>query len=334
MRNKTAVTFVAAALALSVGNAAAVPYTFTNIAEISSGTSRDFSGPSLNNSGTVAFVVGPERLDLNGFTGSDGPTTTVYDSSRSLSGNAFVPPSLNDSGGMLAFPARLDTIGRGVFTGSGGPITTISDSNGPFDFFDVLSLNDNGTVAFGAQLDTFVSGIFTGSGGPITTIADSNGPFNGFGGPSLNNSGTVAFSETHFEAGGIFTGSGGPITTIVPFFESFGVGSPSLNNSGTVAFYAQLLTGEGGIFIGPDPLADKVIGIGDTLFGSTVAELFMDRESLNDTGQIAFFYALVDGRAGVALANPLVTAAPEPSTLALLIAGLLGAVFWRKGKST
>ena len=60
----------------------------------------------------------------------------------------------------------------------------------------------------------------------------------------------------------------------------------------------------------------------------------MDRESLNDTGQIAFFYALVDGRTGFARADPLVTPVPEPGTLILLVAGLLGAVLWRKGNAT
>ena len=236
----------------------------------------------------------------------------------------------------------LITVETGIFTGCGGPTTTIADSSGPLSRFGARpALNDNGTVAFHAELGPDNPGIFTGSGGPTTTIADSSGPFAAFGTfPSLNNSGTVAFVgglDGFGGFGGIFTGSGGPITTIAdssgPFglFPSF---APSLNDSGTVAFFAELDTGGAGIFTGPDPLADEVISIGDTLFGSTVTDIFIQSDSLNDTGQLAFLYGLTDGRRGIARADPQVTPAPEPGTLPLLVAGLLGAVLWRKGKST
>lgn len=75
-----------------------------------------------------------------------------------------------------------------------------------------------------------------------------------------------------------------------------------------------------------------MIGTGDTLFGSTVFSLRMFE--LNDNDQIAFIYFLADGRIGIARADPLVTPVPEPGTLPLFVAGLLGAVLWRKGKST
>ena len=104
-------------------------------------------------------------------------------------------------------------------------------------------------------------------------------------------------------------------------------GEPSLNNSGTVAFAVG-----GGIFTGRDPLADEVISPGDTLFGSTVTQVSGSTQQINDIGQIAFSYKLADGRTGVARADPLVIL--EPSTLPLLVAGLLGAMLWRNGKST
>ncbi len=40
-----------------------------------------------------------------------------------------------------------------------------------------------------------------------------------------------------------------------------------------VVFLADLDDGGKGIFTGPDPISDKVIAIGDPLFGSTVTQL-------------------------------------------------------------
>ena len=108
MRKRTPVVFLAAVLALSVGNAAAVPYTFTNIADNPSEFADlfFFNSPSLNNSGTVAFVVGqfPEGSELHRDTVAAGRT-------------------------------RLEV---GTFIGSGGPVATIAEGSG-FDVSPPLS---------------------------------------------------------------------------------------------------------------------------------------------------------------------------------------------------
>ncbi|WP_446385630.1 DUF7453 family protein [Coleofasciculus chthonoplastes] len=64
--------------------------------------------------------------------------------------------------------------------------------------------------------------------------------------------------------------------------------SPIINNKGAIAFEAVLDTGEYGIFTGADPVADKVIAIGDPLFGSTVTSLGVSDKGFNDAGQVAF----------------------------------------------
>jgi len=97
-----------------------------------------------------------------------------------------------------------------------------------------------------------------------------------------------------------------------------------------------------GTFTGPDPLLDEVISIGDSLFGSIVMRLqvgpddffrglALSPESLNDSGQLAFLYALADGRIGIARADPL-TSVPEPVSLALLGVGLAAIACVRRRK--
>jgi hypothetical protein len=111
------------------------------------------------------------------------------------------------------------------------------------------------------------------------------------------------------------------------------ISSPSLNDEGTneqgtVAFEAGLDAGSQGIFIGSDPVTDKVIATGDSLFGSTVTSLKFVSAGLNNRQQIAFFATLDDGTSGIFRADPQPTEpqpVPEPtSVLGLLAFGALG----------
>jgi hypothetical protein len=77
-------------------------------------------------------------------------------------------------------------------------------------------------------------------------------------------------------------------------------------------------------------VADRVIGVGDPLFGSTVVSLELYRQALNDAGQLAFVAGLADGRRVVvrvdnATAGGIV---PEPSAAVLVGVGACGLVFW------
>ena len=49
-----------------------------------------------------------------------------------------------------------------------------------------------------------------------------------------------------------------------------------------------------GIFVGPDPMNDRVIATGDTLDGSTVQNLIFCEEGLSDSGELAFVAQLAD----------------------------------------
>ncbi len=129
---------------------------------------------------------------------------------------------------------------------------------------------------------------------------------------------------------GVFTSTNGQISTLADTSGDFSafLSDPSLNNQGKVAFQATLDNGTTGIFTGADPIADKVIGIGDELFGSTVTNLLIAQQGLNDQGQLSFGVVLADGRESIVFAQPV----PEPGE-SIVLALALGIMFifgWRR----
>jgi hypothetical protein len=88
-------------------------------------------------------------------------------------------------------------------------------------------------------------------------------------------------------------------------------------------------TGGSGIFTGADPITDKVIALGDTLFGATVVSLDFSTKGLNNSGQLAFLATFEDGTSGIFRANPESISepksVPEPASgLGLLLGGTFG----------
>jgi hypothetical protein len=211
-------------------------------------------------------------------------------------------PTVNNSG-VVAFKAQLDNSDQGLFSGQDGKRANITthylSSNSQFSEFGTLSrpsINNLGDIAFEESVDSGGSGIFVTQEGGFKTIAEPDPNVN-VGRPNLNDSGTVAFHRFFNDRAGeeLVSGDGGPLTVIADTngpFQSFGFYfgfvPPALNNNGDVAFFAELDTGGSGIFVGPDPVGDRVIGTGDTLDGSTVTNLRFCDEGLNDSGQLAF----------------------------------------------
>lgn len=284
----------------------------------------------------VAFSA---RLDaqVSGiFTSSGGALTTVAQISRTPTIAELVEPAINEQGTVAFFerfdPARLPGSPGIIFTSSGGSLTTIADTRVPA--INILAvegnqINNEGSVAFAT-----ITRILTGSGGSLNTIADTSGPLNTFytsSPPDINDAGTVAFEATLDGGGfGLFTGNGGLLTTIAdtsgPFSSfssstsgSFAIGASGLaiNNEGTLVFLASLDDGGSGIFTGSDPVANKVIAVGDSLLGSTVTSLRLSSDGLNNSGELAFSATLADGTQGIFRTEPV----PEPASgLGLLVA--------------
>jgi hypothetical protein len=292
------------------------------------------SGGSINASGTVAFqgdnpTVTPSQAI---YTGAGGAHTLIAGNESTSPFSEFGSSgveAINDSG-TVAFYARHRASaggGEGIFTRSGGtgPIITVADStSGMFNQVSSQpSINAGGSVAFSAAGTTSAvgEGIFVvAPGGAVTTIADASDGLTSPATSSLNNSGTVVFLAFAGSVRGIYTGNGAALTTVANDsgdYRQF-LFTPAINNNGMVVFNALLEDSRRGIFAGPDPVADKVIIVGDTLFGATVSDVTFFR-GLNDNGDIAFLYSLENGVTGVALA------AAMPAPPAITVTKIVGA---------
>lgn len=178
--------FVLAAIVISTFvpiASAQVP--FTKIAGSSATGGLGLSVPSINNSGTVAFVDTTSG-HTGVFTGNGGALTTIY-----TTGNysAYAPGSggglsvsINDLG-RIAAVVDLPSTPESIFSTTGGSATTIAVANNtPVGNTGTVVLsrptiaNDN-TVAFSAyHIGGFPgNGVFTGTGGPLNTVVLNSG---------------------------------------------------------------------------------------------------------------------------------------------------------------
>jgi hypothetical protein len=230
----------------------------------------------------------------------------------------------------VVFYASLADGSLGIFTSSGGVVKTVTDTTSTFSLFGSPAISTNGTVAFFANVDTGGGGVFTiNPQGGLATVADTAGGFTYLGSPVMNAQGQAVFyggQDTGIN--GIFVGRDGTLTTIADTtgeFSSFQA-YPAISNNGTVAFMAALKSGGFGIFTGSNSSTGKVITSGDQLFGSSVTFVSTFSQSINNSGQIAFYASLADGRSGVYVASPV----PEASTLVLLATGLLALIIMRQ----
>jgi len=284
------------------------PFDTTNLAAVGSFD----SAPGINHQGTIAYIAGANGTVSLYTKSSSGAITTIADTGSNSNFKDFYLGGVN--------------VSRGA---------------GPFASYTLPSLNDSGTVAFNADLKTGGTGLFTSNGGAINTIVDtSSGSFTKFSVASLNDSGTVAFDAGLADgSSAIYTSSAGKLTKIADtsgLFQDLTKSDIALNQKGQVTFLAGLKDGTVGIFDGSDPVANKVIAVGDKLGNYTVQQLFVSHDALNDSGQIAFDATLADASGNITeqifRADPV--AVPAPDSIPLLGVSILTLVAyrWRRRK--
>jgi hypothetical protein len=287
------------------------------------------SNPSINDSGQVSFAArldGGNKDDTEAILRGEGKKLTIIASTADEFAFFGFDTSLNNSG-EVAFAAELDNGDEGLFSGSGskkGGLTThYLTSTSDFDGSDSRpSINNLGDIAFVESID-FVRGIFVGQEGDFTEIAapEPSDPSIGYRTPMLNDAGTAAFQRSFTDEATqefveqIVTGNGGSLTVVADTrdeFAFFGFRPPSINNDGEVAFHATLDDGTSGIFVGSDPVADRVIATGDTLDGSIVQNLVFCEEGLSDSGELAFVAQLEDPNSPDGFRVAVFRATPNP----------------------
>jgi hypothetical protein len=282
--------------------------------------------PSINNAGQVSFAArldGGNKPDTEAILRGDGrKPTTIATTAGEFAFFGF-DTSINNFG-EVAFKAELDNGDEGLFSGSGGKsgITThYLASTSAFDGNDSRpSINNPGDIAFEESID-FNTGIFVGRTGTFRTVATSD-PDVFVQKPVLNDAGTVAFQRSFSEqTSGEFVeelvtvDADGTLATVADTrgeFSSFGFRPPSLNSGGEVAFLSTLDDfSTSGIFVGSDPVEDRVVATGDTLDGATVTGITFCEEGLNDSGQLAFT-AFFENPDTFELRAAVYRATPEP----------------------
>ena len=286
--------------------------------------------PSINDSGQVSFAArldGGSKPDTEAILRGDGGKKLTTIATTAGQFNFFGFDTSVSNSGEVAFRAELDEefdFDEGLFSGTGGKkgglTTHFLTSTSEFDGNDSRpSINNLGQIAFRESVD-FESGIFVGREGDFAQIAAPD-PDVSVQEPVLNDAGTAAFQRSLTDGvtgefvEEIVTGNGGPLTTVADTrgeFASFGFRPPSLNTQGEVAFLANLDDGTSGIFVGPDPGADRVISTGDTLDGSTVQNLTFCEEGLSDSGELAFVATLEDSTTEDGFRMAVFRATPVP----------------------
>ena len=311
---------------------AAPTYTFQTLNNNADPTFNQLLG--INNAGTIAgyFGSGAAGHPNKGYTLVPPYGQGNYTSENFPGSVQTQVTGLNDTGTTVGFWSNSNN-GVGLdanfgFTDVGGVFTNVNDPNTPagaVTFNQLLGVNDSNTaVGFYTDANGNNHG-YTYNIGSKSFSSDINDP-NGVSTTTaaINNAGLLVGFDT--DAGGNthgFVDNGGTFTDV----NAPGASSTSLlgvNNNGLAVGFAVTNGNMDGILynIGTGTFTplDDPNGIGTTTFNG-----------VNDLGQVVGFYVDSAGNTDGLLATPAATPVPEPPSLTMFSAGLLGlCLVWRR----
>jgi hypothetical protein len=166
-------------------------------------------------------------------------------------------------------------------------------------------INESGCVSCCADLDPAGRVIVLWRPSGPSIVAQTGGRFTWLGPfPMLDDADRIAFAATEQSAdghtrSGIYLAHRGSIDCLVGSppdgpFESFR--GSLIDGHGRIIYFATPRGGTLGIYTGPHPTTDRLLGIGDAFLGSTITEFALNPVSINRAGDIAVRVGLEDGR--------------------------------------
>lgn len=309
----------------------------TNIIPALSGITPLTNSPGINNDGRVAFY-GRTTTGVSVLTGTGGALSTI-DSGTLVGANAFNPSnplSITSSNRVVYAKDAGDASTSQILLGNGGNPSLIG-SGGTFlnpANFRMPSVNTSGQVAY--TRFTLLGSVYSVNlynAGTTTQLINNSSTYSSFGDPVINDSGRVAMTAAfNINDVRILAGSSpGSLATLIDTstsaYSGISFGAVAQNNLSQIAFLSGIdSSSTRGIYIGANPVTDKVIQTGDALDGSTVLALGFSPFGLNDSGEIAFYARLSNGQSGIYVANS--TAVPEPSSIAFIGVTIAGCAIY------
>ncbi len=257
------------------------------------------SHPDLDDSGATSFYGDMRGGGQGVVMMRDARLHTIADTRGGFASIGPAGPTMNEAGA-VAFRADVAPGVSGVFSGDAAEVSTIADTNGPWSRFHGLPVIDRtGAVMFRADRKDGVQGIYASRAGSIRTVAETGDVLEELASfPSSNGHGTVAFAATLRDGGpAIVAVDEDGTTRIVETDGAFEAYRGALiAGDGSVVRIATARGGTLGLFAGSDPLADRILVIGDPLLDSTVEEFAANPVSVCDAGHVAIRATLADGR--------------------------------------
>jgi hypothetical protein len=263
----------------------------------------------LNNNDATAYVVseilppvavGNITLFLNQNNSVSTITSVFQDRLQSRGISGFQVNDSNNAVVQTVFNAPTVSVSEIILFKADGTSETIA-SAGSFSSFTFSSLqnpviNNQNVVAYiGKARSTSITSIYTTDG---RTISFANGEAEKL---VINDQGSLLFSWNKGPDSEELYQNANSQTTLLAstagLFNDFN--TLSFNDQGKFAFNAILDSGVEGIFMGADPIQDRIIAVGDTLANSTVVDLDFSNQGLNDANVITFWAQLANGTSGI-----------------------------------
>jgi hypothetical protein len=279
-----------------------------------------YSHPDLNQSQALCFYATLPNRVAGVYLSEGKQLTPLAETGKVFEEIGPLGPTLNENG-EVAFRANLKNGQAGIFKASAQHgLSEIAKTGEDFSGFQGLPvISSSGEVLFRADLKNGKAGLFYWRSGqmmPLILTGEKCAELGAF--PAWNAAGQVVFAATlHSGESGIFRlQTDQPSQTLKQIFSIASGFShfrgALVNKAGKIIFFATPRGGQLGLFTGPDPVQDKLIGIGDSWQAAKVTEKMAEKVtdfalnavSFNQQGQIALRIKLSNGQGLILRADP------------------------------